>query len=1702
MDNSKKITHKLRALTAALLAATLLLSLLNAAPTASAAANSGTWRNITWSVVNGTLTISGDLHGTDGLWDMPDWYLDQATGVQNQKDIISSVIIGDGVTRLGEYAFYDWDHLTNVMLSDSITFVETGAFANCDSLTSIVIPGGDIYLDRAAFENCASLTNVVFGGSVKIGPNVFENCSKLANVSFFGSNALIGGDAFRNCTALTNISISGSVEYIGSNAFYGCSALSSILIPNGLEKVYLGAFNNCTNLTNFTILDSATDFGHITNGMGNYIFTGCQNLSIYGYNNSTAQIYADECDIPFIPLDPATVTTGGYGNGGAFLAPIGAADPNAIKIYTASDLYNIADSYGSYVLMNDIDLSDFNGGEWVPISTGLSSAFFSGTFDGQGHIIRNMSISGNSYGAAAGLFGNVGGGTLMNIGLVNSNINVQRSTEYANAGGIVGCVGYAGSSTTMIINSFNTGNVSGSGYSYVGGIVGFANSQLIIESCYNTSNISAGYDAGGIIGSLYGGNITIENSYNTGAVSADTASGGIIGSAWDLAGSSTLSIENCYNTGNIVSMGTPAGGVVGYARYLTFSIKNCYNVGDVSVNSSYSETEAGGIVGYARDVSANTELRIENCYNIGNVSAIETGGIIGASTDDLLTIIISNCSNAGNISGSRQAPAVGGMVGLAYGPTLTIESCYNTGAFSSSNSAGGIGGIVGRALYASSSLSLTIENCYYINAIFQPVGYSDSTPTLTNVLSLTPEQMQQQSSFAGFDFDTVWGIDPNINSGYPYLRALGAGGGNTEPTVPTDPPDISTKYTVRFVDWDGTLISEDKFYLAGENAVPPIDRERAGYAFIGWDTPYTNIQSNLTIKAQYKIVGYPLADKQGHYRYPASSGEASYNFSDSYKYADSYFQRSAYVYNHDLAIMSMNLAFSAFAKMGVGYENQSDNLKDLLEDTGFVGFKVNGDYRSKPTTHSIGVGIAAKNIVENGDDYTLLAVAIRGGGYEAEWASNFRVGNGEFHDGFQDASLKTLDFIETYINNNKITGKLKIWISGYSRGAATANLTAGALTDGAAIVLPSGTTLTARDIYAYCFETPAGAPLDKGDARVNYPNIFSIVNPNDVVPKVAPAQWGFGRYGITQFLPTPVNTKNYKIYKARMLDELAKIGILVQSDYKIDDFKSVGKVTQEVFLDKFIEIVAIGIFENKYYYNGNYEDELTSFIGALYGANTTNLLQLSDVLKEIPFLVSATDWPTLLYNAESIGFAHYPELCLAWLRGIGDDYLSALSTGNYRGVRVNCPVDIDVFDSEEVLVAKIVNDVPQAIPESTIVAAFDSDSQKVIYLPPDEDYTIKLTATGDGEMTYSIDDFEPAKGAVTRVVNYVDVPLSIGDKFTGTVESISDTSNISDMPEYTLVDDSGRELPEPEISVGDEIERYDVNVNVSGSGTATGARSKLKNQYIQLTATPDSGEEFLGWYANSELVSADSEYRFRVENDITLTAKFSVKNAVINTPPSGGGAGDSQTPTPTPTPTPSPSPSPSPERQNPFADITESDWFYADVEYVYANNLMTGVSATTFSPNTPMTRAMIVTVLSRLAVGDGVLDVPNPDTTDFTDVPPGQWYTDAVAWAAGVGIVSGVGGNRFAPDAEITRQDLAVLLARYADVMDIVLPATRAAAAFVDGGDVADYAKDAAAMLYGAGVVGGKPGGLFDPRGDATRAEVAAMLHRFILAAE
>ena len=178
---------------------------------------------------------------------------------------------------------------------------------------------------------------------------------------------------------------------------------------------------------------------------------------------------------------------------------------------------------------------------------------------------------------------------------------------------------------------------------------------------------------------------------------------------------------------------------------------------------------------------------------------------------------------------------------------------------------------------------------------------------------------------------------------------------------------------------------------------------------------------------------------------------------------------------------------------------------------------------------------------------------------------------------------------------------------------------------------------------------------------------------------------------------------------------------------------------------------------------------------------------------------------------------------------------------------------------------------------------------------------------------------------------------------------------------------------------------------------------------------------------------------------------------------------------------------------NPFTDVSEKDWFYNDAMFVYKNGLMLGTSKTLFSPHGTVTRGMMATILWRM---EGSL-APKGENS-FTDVEAGRWYADAITWAAENGIFAGYSMDKFGPDDPITREQLTAIFYRYADYKGYKLTITGNLDKFEDADKITDYAKTVMQWAVGNGLIKGKSENLLDPQGTATRAEISAMLHRFV----
>jgi len=178
--------------------------------------------------------------------------------------------------------------------------------------------------------------------------------------------------------------------------------------------------------------------------------------------------------------------------------------------------------------------------------------------------------------------------------------------------------------------------------------------------------------------------------------------------------------------------------------------------------------------------------------------------------------------------------------------------------------------------------------------------------------------------------------------------------------------------------------------------------------------------------------------------------------------------------------------------------------------------------------------------------------------------------------------------------------------------------------------------------------------------------------------------------------------------------------------------------------------------------------------------------------------------------------------------------------------------------------------------------------------------------------------------------------------------------------------------------------------------------------------------------------------------------------------------------------------------QNPFTDVKTGDWFYDSVRYTVENKLFNGTSATTFSPNADMTRAMLVTILYRLEGKPAV-----SGTNSFSDVKDGEWYTDAILWANGKKLVEGYGNGLFGTNDSITREQMAVILYRYAQMKGCSTAKTAELTKFTDAKSVSEWANSAIKWAVAEGLISGTTATTLEPRGTAARAQVATILMRF-----
>ena len=284
---------------------------------------------------------------------MNDFVMDENGVLTKYKGNSEKVVVPEGVTSIGDYAFYGCSGLTSIELPEGVTSIGASAFFHCFRLTSIELPERITNIGNSAFYGCSGLTSIELPeGVISIGDGAFSKCSGLTSINISPENGVytsydgclynkdlttlivcpsgesrvklpegvtsIGDSAFADCSGLTSIELPERITSIGDGAFYGCSGLTSIELSEGVTSIGNHAFANCSGLTSIELPEGITSIGKYAfeycsgltsiellegiTSIGSRAFWECDNLTIYGVENSYVHTYALENNIPFKPV--------------------------------------------------------------------------------------------------------------------------------------------------------------------------------------------------------------------------------------------------------------------------------------------------------------------------------------------------------------------------------------------------------------------------------------------------------------------------------------------------------------------------------------------------------------------------------------------------------------------------------------------------------------------------------------------------------------------------------------------------------------------------------------------------------------------------------------------------------------------------------------------------------------------------------------------------------------------------------------------------------------------------------------------------------------------------------------------------------------------------------------------------------------------------------------------------------------------------------------------------------------------------------------------------------------------------------------------------------------------------------------------------------------------------------------------------------
>ena len=1168
------------------------------------------------------------------------------------------------------------------------------------------------------------------------------------------------------------------------------------------------------------------------------------------------------------------------------------------------------------------------------------------------------------------------------------------------------------------------------------GLFGYVGSEGTVQNLTVSGDINGNRSVGGVVG--YNGG-TVENCHNIGEVSGNRYVGGVVGENGG-------SVTNCYNTGTITGTDDYAGGVVGYND--RGRVENCYNTGKVSGNSY-----VGGVVGSNRGT-------VENCYNTGTVTGTDdyVGGVVGYNSGS-----VTNCYNTGDVSGKI---SVGGVVGYNYfGGSVT--NCYNTGTVTGPDSGNSnqVGGVVGR------NDSGTVKNCYNTGSVTSsgsPVGgvvglndngtvtdcyFLQQDPAIdgigndnTHTGATVVDNLTDQDQFKDWDFIDTWRISQSQNR--PVLQDNAQDGLPPGLGTKASPYQISTATQLKNF---ATAVNGGIEKSAHAKLMNNIDlssvcsKEKGNWTPIGTseENAYTGTfdGNGHKIENLYINTTYSGADNQGLFGFVGTGGTVQ-----------------------NLTV-SGNVSGDLHVGGVVGYNNGGTVTGCIFSGSGsvsvtgsyYVGGVVgenNGSVINCYNTSSV-TGVTG---VTGSSDSVGGVVGDNGGSVTNCYNTGTVTGTGtdDYPGGVGGVVGDNGGTVENCYNTGSVTSSSSDSVGGVvgwnDNGTVTNCYNTGEVSGSGSGGIVGNNNGSAIVTNCYYQNDKASAGIGGSDSETD--------------EAIAKDEAEFHSGEVAYLLQSNQTDESGLVWGQTLGGEEDSLPTLVALNPGAA--QPVYKVTFKYGYDS--------VPENEISYtNGSVKFPTFERTGYTFAGWTPTGTTISQDTTFTAQWTANTYTVTLHTNDGTIA---EDQNVTTYTYGIGATLPTTVTREGYtfegwyeKEDLTGDPVTEIGKDAmgDKIYWAKweeVENPEPEPTPTPTPTPDPEPSGPSTGDSTGWDDILDELENTANGDqITIDMGDETKVPAEIFETLAGQDITLEIALE-----GGVTWTVNGQDIPADANLDD---------LDLGVEMNSDGIPANVINTITGEVGTVQITLAHdgefgFTMTLTAPLGKENAGYWANlyhydesAEAMNFEAAAKIDEDGSVTIPFSHASQYAIVIDTHSHATVDVSDL----------------------FIDIAPDAWYKDAVQYAYDNGLMTGVSDTEFAPEATTTRAMIVSILARLE------GVESAQAAGFADVD-NDWYATAVNWAANVGVVNGYEDNTFRPNTAITREQLAAILMNYASYKGEDVSNRASLANYTD--QPSTWATEAMSWAVAEGLISGVTNDELQPQGNATRAQVAAILQRLL----